>query len=653
MSVEIGQNLKQYTIIERIGEGGMGSVYVARQPAMNRFVAIKVISADFLTSKESRDRFQREVEIIAKLEHPHILPVYDFGEIEGSPYIVMRYLSGGTLQDRMRQRSLTQEQLFRSLGQIAEALDYAHERGIVHRDLKPANILYDDRGNAYLADFGIAKAATGEQDLTATGGIVGTPAYMSPEQARGDKLDGRTDIYSLAIVAYQALTGQLPFQAVTTWEWITSHLSAPVPSVLDINADLPVMVDEVLQIALAKKAADRPAKATQFMQAFQAALRGEKMALTLAGAQAPAGTGVTTAPPPATRFAAAGGTAATVVAADAATVVRPRQPVATNWLRLVLIAIFLAVLVGGTLLFGSGYLYLRSTQGPTVQTYAVGDSPRALVSNGQTIWVANFFDSTVSHLQASGCQERNDPCGQALATFAVDDLPVALAYDSRSIWAASALNGRLSQFDPATREITAQYQLASLPSNLLIIDDTIWITHSFADKVSQYDLAGNMLGEIAVGASPFGLAFTGQAIWVSEQNSSNLVAIDPATRAVVNSVPVTGRPGALAFDGRHLWVAIEDQDKLLQLDPVTGQLVTEVGVGRRPLALLFDGRTLWSAHEVGNSVSQIDPATGQIIASYNVPGGPFALAWISCGPDCGDLWVASQEGDTVSRIRIE
>ena len=654
MNVAIGQNLKQYTILEQIGEGGMGSVYVARQPAMNRFVAIKVISADFLKTKESRDRFQREVEIIAKLEHPHILPVYDFGETEGSPYIVMRYLSGGTLQDRMRKRSLTQEQLLRSLGQIAEALDYAHERGIVHRDLKPANILYDDRGNAYLADFGIAKAATGEQDLTATGGIVGTPAYMSPEQARGDRLDGRTDIYSLAIVAYQALTGQLPFQAVTTWEWITSHLSAPVPSVLNINADLPMMVDEVLQAALAKKAADRPAKATQFIQALEAALRGETIALTHMGTPRPAGTGArTAAPPPATVLGAANANTATLVAADAATVVRPRQAAPTNWLRLALIAIVLTVVVGGALLLGSGYLFFRTTQGPTVQTYAVGDSPRALVSDGQTIWVANFFDSTISHLQASGCQSRNDPCGQALDTFPVDDLPVALAYDGRSIWAASALNGRLSQLDPATGQITVQYQLASLPSNLLIVNDTIWITHSFADKVSQYDLAGNMLGEIAVGSSPFGLAFTGQTIWISEQNGNSLTAVDPTTRAVVNTVPIEGRPGALAFDGRYLWVAMEDQDRLLQLDPATGQLLTEVAVGRRPLALLFDGRTLWSANETGNSVNQIDPQTGQVIAQYVVPGGPFALAWVSCGLDCGDLWIASQEGDTVSRIRIE
>ena len=267
--------------------------------------------------------------------------------------------------------------------------------------------------------------------------------------------------------------------------------------------------------------------------------------------------------------------------------------------------------------------------------------------------MANFFDSTISHLQASGCQSRNDPCGQALDTFPVDDLPVALAYDGRSIWAASALNGRLSQLDPATGQITVQYQLASLPSNLLIVNDTIWITHSFADKVSQYDLAGNMLGEIAVGSSPFGLAFTGQTIWISEQNGNSLTAVDPTTRAVVNTVPIEGRPGALAFDGRYLWVAMEDQDRLLQLDPATGQLLTEVAVGRRPLALLFDGRTLWSANETGNSVNQIDPQTGQVIAQYVVPGGPFALAWVSCGLDCGDLWIASQEGDTVSRIRIE
>jgi DNA-binding beta-propeller fold protein YncE len=659
MSIEIGQTLKQYEITEQIGQGGMGSVYAARQPSMNRVVAIKLISANFLQTKESRDRFQREVEIIAKLEHPHILPVYDFGELDGSPFIVMRYLSGGTMQDRLRSRSLSRDQLLRSLEQIAEALDYAHERGIVHRDLKPANIIYDERGNAYLADFGVAKAATGEQDLTATGGIVGTPAYMSPEQARGNKLDGRSDIYSLAIVAYQALTGQLPFNAQTAWEWIDSHISAPVPSAVQANAALPLLVDDVLQVGLAKNPNNRPAQATEFIHALQAALRNETMSLPLAGVAQKAGgnltAGAVTAAPPGTMVAAAG-TAVNpsyTAASAAATVVRPRKAKKTSWLWPLLIMAVLLVSVGALVAIGGGYLFFQQERGQPVVTYAVGDSPRALVSDGRTIWVANFFDSTVSHLQASGCQRNNDPCGQALETYPVDDLPVALISDSGAIWVASALNGRLSQLNPANGQITVQYPMASLPSALLLHDDNLWIAHSFANKVSRYDLSGNLLAEIGVGAAPFGMAFAGEWVWVSEQTGGGLTAIDPATNGIVQQTAVDGRPGALAFDGRILWLAIEDGDKLLQIDPATAEITGETAVGRRPIDLLFDGRYLWSANEADNSVSQIDPQTGQVVGRYDVPGGPFALAWVACGPNCGDLWVAGQEGDTVSRIRVE
>jgi YVTN family beta-propeller protein len=660
MSVEIGQTLKQYEIIEQIGKGGMGLVFAARQPAMNRTVAIKVILADFLVSKESRDRFQREVEVIAKLEHPHILPVYDFGEVDGSPYIVMRFLNGGSLQDRLRAQSLSREQLLRSLAQIAEALDYAHERGFVHRDLKPANILYDERGNAYLADFGIAKAATGEQDLTATGGLVGTPAYMSPEQARGDRLDGRSDIYSLAVVAYQALTGQLPFQATTMWGWIDSHLSAPVPSALLTNADLPLMVDDVLQIGLAKKPDDRPAQARQFVEALQAALRNETVSLPVAGVvQQAAGNVTAGAPAPAfdPTVVNQAAVAATVVAGQgqATTVVSPPRPAArrSSWALPILLVLLILLGVGALAVIGGGYLFSQRDQGPFSRVYAVGDSPRVLATDGQTIWVANFLDSSLSHLQASDCRPTNDPCGQPLGAYPVDDLPVALLLDGQRLWVASALNGRLSQIDPADGALLNQYQLANLPSAMLLHEGQLWFAHGFVDKVSRYDLNGLLLSEINVAGSPFGLVVAGERLWVSRQSDGVISLIDPARSLVVEDIEVGGRPGAMVFDGRVVWVVIEDQDKLLRLDAATGEILGETAVGQRPIALLLAGGSLWSANEAGNSVSRIDPETGQVTASYAVSGGPFGLAWVSCGDGCGDLWVAGQADDTVTRIRIE
>ena len=168
MPITSGQAIGQYIIQEKLGEGGMGAVYKADQPAIHRSVALKVLSANVSGDPDALDRFKREVDIIAELEHPYILPVYDFGQVDDNPYIVMRYMGGGSLYGQLRERSMSQDQLLRVLRQVAEALDYAHARDVIHRDLKPANVLLDDSGNACLADFGLAKTMAGSRDLTET-----------------------------------------------------------------------------------------------------------------------------------------------------------------------------------------------------------------------------------------------------------------------------------------------------------------------------------------------------------------------------------------------------------------------------------------------------------------------------------------------------
>jgi serine/threonine-protein kinase len=274
MPIDVGQTFGQYTITTKLGEGGMGAVYRAEQSAIGRSVAIKVLSANFADDPEALDRFKREVDIIAQLEHPHILPVYDFGQVDGSPYIVMRFMGGGSLLERLRARTLTPEQVLRLLDHVAEALDYAHNHDVIHRDLKPANVLIDEAGNGYLADFGLAKTMEGSRDLTRTGSILGTPAYMSPEQARGEKLDRRSDVYSFGVLAYQALSGQLPFMATSAMEYIDKHLHAEPSSILRYAPQYPEGVNDVLTGALAKDKTRRPSQATAVMTALRAALAG-------------------------------------------------------------------------------------------------------------------------------------------------------------------------------------------------------------------------------------------------------------------------------------------------------------------------------------------------------------------------------------------
>ena len=192
----IGRTLDQYHIVEAIGHGGMASVFKARQPALDRYVAVKVLLPVQAGTPEFRARFTREARVIAQLNHPNILPVIDYGQDGDLTYIVMKYVAGGTLAERLK-RPIDLATTTHLIGQIAAALDHAHQRGIIHRDVKPSNVLLDEGEWVQLADFGLVKLLEGEQTLTTSGMSMGTPAYLSPEQGQGEAIDRHTDIYSL------------------------------------------------------------------------------------------------------------------------------------------------------------------------------------------------------------------------------------------------------------------------------------------------------------------------------------------------------------------------------------------------------------------------------------------------------------------------
>jgi serine/threonine protein kinase len=267
-----GKQLGQYEVIQEFARGGMATVYTARQTSMDRQVAIKVLPPQFTHDPQFIKRFEREVALIAALEHPHILPVYDYGEADGMAYIVMRLMTGGTLQDATKNDLLPLDRISTMLSQVASAMDYAHSRGVIHRDLKPSNILLDSQGNAYVADFGIAHLTFDSQSLTGTGMAIGTPAYMSPEQAQGQNIDARTDIYAMGIILYELLTGKIPFQGDTPMALILKHMSEPLPSPRASRPDLPAAIEQVVIRATAKKPDDRYDSMTALNQAFTAAL---------------------------------------------------------------------------------------------------------------------------------------------------------------------------------------------------------------------------------------------------------------------------------------------------------------------------------------------------------------------------------------------
>jgi len=264
-----GQRIGRYEVKQEIGRGGMATVYLARDPRFKRDVAIKVLPRQFTNDEMFRIRFEREAQMIAALDHQAIVPVYDYGEQEGQPYLVMRYMMGGSLSERLKQGPIPLAEVTPILERIASALDRAHQMGIIHRDLKPGNILFDQYGDAFLADFGIAKMAEATAALTGSA-LIGTPAYMSPEQVKGESIDGRSDIYTLGVILFEMLTGQQPFQADTPFGVAMKHINDPPPYLLEKNKELPPQLDETIRQAMSKQAGDRFATASDLATRLKA-----------------------------------------------------------------------------------------------------------------------------------------------------------------------------------------------------------------------------------------------------------------------------------------------------------------------------------------------------------------------------------------------
>ncbi len=267
----IGQSLGNYEILDIIAKGGMSTVYRARQTTVGRDVAIKILPRQFTHDDTFFERFYREVEVIAGLQHPHILPVYDFGEVEDSPYIVMAYLNGGTLADIMAQGPLDLQEAGRLVEQIASALEFAHSKGIVHRDLKPSNVLLDEQHNAYLADFGLARILEKSSEITGTA-ILGTPTYMAPEQANGLNLTPSVDVYALGVTIYQMLAGRVPYEAPTPFGVLLAHANEPVPDILGLRPDLNNSTQIVIDKSMAKRAEERYATPSAVAHGLREAL---------------------------------------------------------------------------------------------------------------------------------------------------------------------------------------------------------------------------------------------------------------------------------------------------------------------------------------------------------------------------------------------
>ena len=379
MALQPGQTIGRYQIIEPLGTGGMATVYKAYQPSLEREVALKVLRPGFADDPEFLQRFQREARSIAKLRHPHIVQVFDFEPLDGRYVLAMEYLEGGTLKERIgslaaRGERLPPAEVARIVGEVADALNHGHELGIVHRDMKPSNVMLARRDRAVVTDFGIAKIVGGEGQ-TQTGVGIGTPEYMAPEQGAGGTVDQRADIYSLGVMAYELLTGRVPFVADTPLAVVLAHVRDPLPLPSSIDPTVSADTERVLMKTLAKNPGDRYATATEFADALKATL------VTATATSA-------TIYPIAAVTAGSRSAAAGAVPASAG---GPRTRIPRN-------AIVAAAVVALLLVGGAAFAFTRAgTSAPTVSASAA-PSKGTIALRGALIYEAKL-DATGSEIQ--------------------------------------------------------------------------------------------------------------------------------------------------------------------------------------------------------------------------------------------------------------
>src|SRR5574341_767141 len=273
MSFTVGENVGPYRVVEQLGQGGMATVFKAYHTALERYVAIKVMHPAFKEDPNFLARFKREAQVVARLEHPNVVPIYDYAEHNGAPYLVMKFVEGETLKARLARGPLNLAEAVKIIDAVGAGLDYAHKQGILHRDIKPSNVMLAADGNIYLADFGLARIAQAGESTLSSDSLLGTPQYMSPEQAKGVKeLDAGTDIHSLGVVIYELVVGRLPFSADTPFAITHDHIYTPLPMPHDVNPNVPEAIERVLLKALAKERPDRYPDVAAMVAAFKGAV---------------------------------------------------------------------------------------------------------------------------------------------------------------------------------------------------------------------------------------------------------------------------------------------------------------------------------------------------------------------------------------------
>ena len=632
---------------------------------MQRLVAIKFLP-DVESNPETEARFEREVKMISQLEHPHILPVYAYGQEFGAPYIVMRYMPGGTVIDRLNKRDLTLKLALDIITQIAGALDYAHDQEIIHRDVKPSNIFLDEQSYAYLADFGLAKSMSGDYDLTRTDdGISGTPDYMSPEQVRGIKLDGRADIYSLGVIGFQLLTGRLPYMGKSPMDTVMMHINAPIPSLFHLVPQLPPEVDPIFQKVLAKKVSDRFESGKAFSNELVNVFRGQNTEVNLrdigrfAGPVESPETRLGTGEPP-TQPTPPERRPDPLQVAPNTTADSPtggqsgagRAPSLMVWLlgvASILTVIFL-IFLGWLILYNPLSNVLIESYGEVRHPFDLAyDAAR------DRLWVADQEEDRVQQIVAN-CFVNVDLCGTVEATVEVAPLPERLAVGQDQLLVRHEVSSAISTISLDDNSV-ALLQIKEIPINFIEVDENIWVVTA-GGELLEVQPDGHILFREAAGSVLRSMVLLDGTIWIADEEAGQIKAFELAakafnpTRAIFLDQPQFISLYAEAATNQ-LFIGAGKENQVLIWDGEVEQVVQTIQTGRRPIDLWYFSELVWVLNQTDRNVQVFNPENGRELGSIDFEDRPEAGVIIPCGANCGELWIGFEKDATPNLGRYD
>jgi YVTN family beta-propeller protein len=640
-----GSTFSGYRIEAEAGRGGMGIVYRATQVALGRPVALKLIAANFAGDRSFRERFKREWETAASIDHPNVIPVYEAGEAEEHLFIAMRYVEGLDLANLItREPEFDPERAVRIVAQVASALDAAHARGLVHRDVKPANILIGAEEHVYLTDFGLTKHAS-QDALTKTGLFVGSVDYAAPEQIRGEAMDARTDVYSLGCVLYQTLTKRLPYDKPGDVAKMYAHISEPPPVVTEARPDLPPALDAVVAKAMAKEPSERYASAGELAAAANAATIKGSDPSTSAQRKKPR-----SAQNP------------IVKGSDPGLGRRGRVAIGIALPSVLVVGLVAAGLGAAGVFDGGGKkgataaataaATATSTAPPeaaasapkAVATIKVGKGPDGVAVSGGRVLVANQQGGTLSVINP----ETNRVTGKPLPAGTRPDGIVA---GKGVVWLASAGSDAVERFQAAGEIVpTAKVPVGDRPEAISLGKQLVWVANVNDNTVNRIDRASPAIvgGPIGVGSKPTGIFVGRRFVWVTNSGDDTVVRIDPSTAEVVGTpISVGHRPRGVIETENAAWIANAGDGTVTRLDRKTGKELGTTKVGRDPRQLAFGNSFVWVTNNDDNSVTRLDPQTGRVVGSP-IPVGQKPLG-IASG--AGAVWVANHADHSITRIQ--